>query len=135
MQDIQFDQTKLNDIAVQPVPQVPECILNRASVLSGAEGAAALKLRQRFMRKGYNPVDRHDSDSDEETNEEEGDEAFDEPPPQPADPVKGMSGSLHAPRSLRHTRSLARMTYCTRTRCARLLRSLTRYRTLVQSLD
>ena len=52
--------------AINHPPQVPECILANAIVMSDEEGKAALKLRKRFMRKGYNPVDRRDSDSDED---------------------------------------------------------------------
>ena len=45
LQNIEFDQAILTDIANQPV-QVPESILAHATVLS--EGVAALKLRKKI---------------------------------------------------------------------------------------
>ena len=88
LQNIEFDQAILTDIVNQPV-QVPESILAHATVLSDEEGAAALKLRKKIMRKGYNPVDRNECDSEEEDAlpDDDAQECLDPTadPPDPAD--------------------------------------------------
>ena len=64
LQNLKFDQDILTDWAQAPVA-VPQPIIAQATVLSEQEGAAALKLRRRFMRQGY-AMERNEGAAEDE---------------------------------------------------------------------
>ena len=82
IQKLNFDQDILSDWAQVPI-EVPDPIIANATVLSEQEGAAALKLRRRFMRQGYATVDRNQGDFEKEETGEDQDGGETEPTLEP----------------------------------------------------
>ena len=82
IQNLNFDQDILSDWAQVPI-EVPDPIIANATVLSEQEGAAALKLRRRFMRQGYATVDRNEGDFEKEETGEDQDGGETEPSLEP----------------------------------------------------